>query len=137
MLKAIAVRLRRGQDLKQEIVRIVSQNDVGAGFVGTCIGSVTSARIRTAVQHGDEYTELEGPFDILSLTGTLAPGEADGCHLHISLGDGDGSVFGGHLQPGTLVATTAEIVLCVLDSISFSRELDNSTGFPELVVNEL
>ena len=37
-------------------------------------------------------------FEVLSLVGTLSQ---DGVHLHISLGDADGKVWGGHLVKAT------------------------------------
>jgi predicted DNA-binding protein with PD1-like motif len=49
-----------------------------------------------------------GKFEIVSLTGTLSVG----CHhLHVAIADSTGAVFGGHLLPGCVVRTTAEIVL--------------------------
>ena len=70
----------------------------------------------------------------MSLTGTVA--EA-GCHLHISLSREDLSVLGGHLRPGCLVNTTAEIVLLELEGTAFSRESDPATGYDELVIRNL
>lgn len=69
-------------------------------------------------------------FEILSLVGTLSP---DGLHLHASLGDAKGAVCGGHLVRAT-VHTTAEVVIGEASALSFSQEMDNSTGFKELVV---
>lgn len=70
-------------------------------------------------------------FELLSLVGTLSP---DGAHLHASLGDEEGAVCGGHLVRAT-VHTTAEIIIGVATSLTFSREMDPGTGFKELVVS--
>lgn len=70
-------------------------------------------------------------FEVLSLVGTLSP---DGLHLHASLGDETGAVCGGHLVRAT-VHTTAEIVVGVARSLTFSRKMDPGTGFKELVVS--
>lgn len=45
-----------------------------------------------------------------------------------------GAVFGGHVAPGCVVRTTAEVLLALLPEWAFSRELDAQTGFDELVV---
>lgn len=71
----------------------------------------------------------EGEFEIISLTGTLSP---SGPHLHISISDPSGAVFGGHLQDGSIIRTTAEIVAGELEDWEFTRELDPRTGFKEL-----
>ncbi|CAN0110238.1 unnamed protein product [Hapterophycus canaliculatus] len=77
------------------------------------------------------HTGPDARFEICSLTGTLSP---EGLHLHISLGDEAGAVWGGHLVRAT-VHTTAEIVIGVALSLTFSREMDPATGFKELVVS--
>lgn len=60
----------------------------------------------------------------------------NGCHIHISLGDKDGSVIGGHLVEGCLVNTTAEICIEELNEYKFTRELDENTGYKELIVEK-
>jgi uncharacterized protein len=63
------------------------------------------------------------------LSGTLSP---DGAHLHGSVADSQGQVRGGHILPGCLVRTTAEVVIALLPGWEFRRELDVATGFREL-----
>lgn len=77
------------------------------------------------------HTGPDARFELLSLVGTLSP---DGVHLHASLGDEEGAVCGGHLVRAT-IHTTAEIVIGVAMSLTFSREMDPGTGFKELVVS--
>lgn len=77
------------------------------------------------------HTGPDVRFELLSLVGTLSP---DGVHLHVSLGDEEGAVCGGHLVRA-IVHTTAEVVIGVASSLAFSREMDPSTGFKELVIS--
>lgn len=72
-------------------------------------------------------------YEILSLSGTLA-GERG--HLHISLGDKDGNVIGGHVMGDLMVYTTAEVVIADCTDCLFTREMDADTGFQELVVTK-
>ena len=58
-------------------------------------------------------------------------------HLHITLGDKDGHVVGGHVIGDLLVHTTAEVVLGECIDIKFSRVFDENTGFDELVIDKL
>ena len=104
--------------------------------VGLCLGSLTACKIRLAgaTATDQKVSELVGPFEIVSLVGTIA---GDRAHLHISVADKTGAVFGGHLMPGSIVETTAEVVLVNLRpaGIVMTREPDAATGFRELVVN--
>ena len=70
-------------------------------------------------------------MEVVSLTGTVSENR---CHLHISLSLEDLSVIGGHLMPGCIVNTTAEVVLCEIDSLSFAKEFDADTGYNELKI---
>jgi uncharacterized protein len=47
--------------------------------------------------------------------------------------DGSGRTLGGHLAPGTIVRTTAELVVVELHGLRFSRHPDPATAFRELV----
>ena len=73
----------------------------------------------------------EGHFEIVSLTGTLA---ADGMHVHASFADSTGATFGGHLLDGSIVYTTAEIVIGEQPRATFTREVDPTYGWHELAV---
>ena len=73
---------------------------------------------------------MEEDFEIVSLTGTVSKGEA---HLHISLADEIGNVFGGHLMEGCIVNTTCELVLGILEGYGSKREYDKATGYDEIV----
>jgi predicted DNA-binding protein with PD1-like motif len=102
---------------------------VDAAFVLQGIGSLSVARIRFA--GAPDFTELRGDLEILSLGGSLSP---DGPHLHIAVSDATGRVTGGHMGPGCVVRTTAEVLVALLPGHRFSRELDPATGFSELIV---
>jgi predicted DNA-binding protein with PD1-like motif len=70
-------------------------------------------------------------MEIISLAGSLS---GDGAHLHMSVSDRDGRVWGGHVAYGNIVRTTVEALIAVLPEWSLSREVDATTGYPELVV---
>ena len=128
-MKTYALRLRPGQDLCMELESFAAARQMQAGLVLTCVGSLTHAALRMA--DASSTTLLEGKFEIVSLVGTLS---LDGPHLHISISDQKGATFGGHLQVGTLVYTTAEIVLGELEGTLFRRRPDPQSGYDELVV---
>lgn len=98
------------------------------------VGVVEYANLRMAgaTPEAQDVRRFEGPFEIVSGTGTISK---DGCHIHISVSDKEGSVFGGHLKDGCPVAPTAEIVIGVFEDASFKRTFDSGTGFKELDVS--
>jgi len=127
--KTHAFRILPGQDIKEELDKKVKANQWIAAGLLTAVGSLNSAKIRFANQ--TQATEIPGKLEILSLSGTLGP---DGSHLHISVADSSGKTYGGHLMPGCLVYTTAEIILVVLEDFVFKRETDSTYGYKELLV---
>ena len=118
-----------GADLHDGLVALARANGLEAPAVLTCVGSLSRVSLRMA---GATRTEtIEGTFEIVSLVGTLSP---DGAHLHVSIADAAGVVTGGHLLPGSIVRTTAEVILGELEDVVFRRVVHPSTGWDELVV---
>ena len=128
-MTVFAIRLGPGQDLKKELDAFARANQLQAGFIVTCVGSLRKASIRPANQQTPLTREQK--FEIVSLVGTLSP---DGSHLHIALSDSTGATLGGHLLEGNLVYTTAEIVIGEAENYRFKREIDPATTFRELKV---
>ena len=126
-----AIRLSSGQDLRQEIQRFAVTQQVGAGWVGSCVGSLKQYHIRFANQSAG--CSGQGFFEMLSLSGTLSK---QGCHLHICISDHSGKVVGGHLLEGCLIYTTAEIILLETDRYEFDRVKDTDTGWNELFIKD-
>lgn len=126
-----AFRLKPGQDLKQGIESLVKEKNIKAGWISTCVGSLTDYTIRFANQ--PEGGIGSGHFEIVSLTGTVS---VNGSHLHISISDSTGKTIGGHLMEGCKIYTTAEIVLAASSAFIFTREKDGTTPWEELQVKE-
>ena len=127
-MEAHALRLNPGDDLRAALDAALKQRGAEAAFVVSGIGSLRGARIRYAGV--ESAAVLDGDLEILTLSGTLSP---DGAHLHISVSDAVGQVRGGHVAPGCIVRTTAEILIAWLPEWRFAREHDPATGYPELV----
>lgn len=128
-MRTLPVRLRPRQDLRSALEALALAQQLGAGFVLQGIGSLSVARIRFAGRN--DATELRGDLEILTLAGSLS---RDGAHLHITLADAEGRVTGGHVAPGCIVRTTAEILVASLPDHDFSREPDQDSGWDELVI---
>ena len=128
-MRTLPVRLRPHQDLRGALAAQLAAHGVEAAFVLQGIGSLSVAQIRFAGM--ETATELRGDMEILTLSGSLSP---DGVHLHITVADSQGRVLGGHVAPGCIVRTTAEILLALLPAYAFSREPDAQSGCNELVI---
>jgi len=134
-MRVRAFRLTPGTDLKAGLALITEEEGLRAGFILSCVGSLSHARLRMPGAPGDKemFQTLDEPMEIVSLVGTLCP---DGLHLHISLSRRDGACVGGHLVSGCIVNTTAEVVIGEAPRVTFSREPDPATGFAELIVRQ-
>ncbi|XP_066577850.1 bifunctional protein GlmU [Amia ocellicauda] len=133
-ISVYALRLGPGEDLLSSLVTFVEEKKLKAPFIITCVGSITKATLRLAnatASNTNEIIHLNERFEIVSLVGTLNK-EA---HLHICLADKDGKTVGGHIMGDLEVFTTAEIIIGEASNLQFTREMDERTGFPELVIS--
>lgn len=128
-METLVVRLRPGDDVYTRLKQIVEDEQIEAGCVLFCVGSMQKVALRFA--NKSEAVLLDSKHEVVSLSGTLS---CNGSHLHLSIADSQGKTVGGHLMPGGEVFTTLEIVIGVLPKLSFVREMDRESGFRELVV---
>jgi predicted DNA-binding protein with PD1-like motif len=104
-----------------------------AAFVLSGIGSLSTAGIRLA--GAAQPTRLTESIEILTLSGTVAAGvDKTASHMHMAISTATGQVLGGHVAPGCIVLTTAEVLLALLPDWQFTREPDAQTGYDELVI---
>ncbi len=127
-----ACRLLPGSDLRSGLEDFLKEKGIDAAALVSCVGSLRSANLRLAGASSEQ--QFQGPFEIVSSEGTLS---TNGCHIHIAIADKLGKVHGGHLCYGSEIYTTAELVLLKLDDHEFLRQLDNETGYKELLVREI
>ena len=89
--KVYVFRLKPGEDLRKSIEAIVKEKNIEAGWINTCVGSLTDYAIRFANQQ--EGVRVSGHFEIVSLTGTVL---VNGSLLHICISDSTGKTIGVH-----------------------------------------
>ena len=128
-MKIHALRVHPGEDLRHILVKYVKEHQLSSAWIQTGMGSLSVLSVRFAGQ--EQAVQIKKDWEICSLSGTLCP---TGVHLHIVASDEAGNCIGGHLGCGSLVRTTAEIVLGSSELLFFQRELDEKTGYPELVI---
>lgn len=125
-------RLHPGQELRSSIEAYCREEGLRSVSIITCVAGVKdlSLRMAGATPQKQDIRQFKGDYEVVSLVGTLANFKS---HLHISVSDKTGVVFGGHLKEATVV-WTAEITILEDSQTEFSRQYDPETGFDELVV---
>ena len=126
-MELIPLRLRPGDDLKQALESWVAHGGGGSAWVVSGIGSLTVAQLRLAGR--TEPSVLDRDLEILTLQGSLC---RSGSHIHITVADANGAVLGGHLCEGSVVRTTAEVLIARLPQWQLQRAVDPTTGYREL-----
>jgi len=104
-MHAVPLRLAPGSDLRRVLEEFALVREA-SGFVLGVVGDLSRAAFQCPGQPAP--TVIEGDLEIITLNGTLSP---EGVHLHLSLSDGACQVWGGHLEPGSLVRKGADLLL--------------------------
>lgn len=107
-MAAVPLHLQPGDDVRLALEAFARSSNSN-GFVLSVVGNLSQAAFQCPGQ--DQPTLLRGELEIITLTGTLS---ATGVHLHLSFSDGDCRVWGGHLEPGTLVLKGADLLVGLL-----------------------
>ncbi|MBQ4423959.1 MAG: DNA-binding protein [Clostridia bacterium] len=124
----LLVRIDRGEEIIESVRKVAERENVRLASV-EALGATDDFTVGVydaAAKRYDSKT-FTGPHEIVSLTGTIT--EKDGAfyqHLHLSAGNGDCEVFGGHLNRA-VVSVTCEMVIRVLDG-AVDRSPDPETG---------
>lgn len=109
LMRSLPLKLDPGSDLRLTLEEIGRDQGIN-GFVLGVVGNLTRAAFQCPGKA--EPTVLEGDLEVITLNGTIGP---NGVHLHLSLSDGACQVWGGHLEPGTLVQKGVDLLIGVLD----------------------
>lgn len=140
------VKILPGESLVGCIKQILREENVRYAVILSAIGSVKNVRLHD-IKSGAKLPitsarltphELEGPLELLGLTGNIVPGEGDeifDCRLQIMAGKSSGDVVGGHMSDAEVFAT-CEIVLIELVVEGIERHLSEYGGTPTIFFGE-
>ncbi|MFM7265748.1 MAG: PCC domain-containing protein [Cyanobium sp.] len=107
-MRVVPIHLEAGSDLRVSLEQLAAEQGA-TGFVLGVVGNLSRAAFQCPGRPGPSV--LEGDLEIITLQGTLAPHVV---HLHLSLSDGDCQVWGGHLEPGTVIGSGADLLVGLL-----------------------
>ena len=124
----IVARIDRGEEILASLKAIALEEKIALANINAlgAVGDFTVGVFRTAEKKyfSNRFT---GDWEIVSLTGSIS--RMDGeyyAHLHMSAGDTEGRVVGGHLN-SAVVSATCEMFITVLDGV-VERSFDEDVG---------
>lgn len=123
----IVARINKGEEILQSIQEIALKEDIKLANLNA-LGAVGEFTVGVLKTKEKKYysNNFSGDYEIVSLTGTINTMNNEFyCHLHMSVGDADGKVFGGHLNRA-VVSATCELIIHIIDGKvdrSFNEEV--------------
>lgn len=135
MFKRLHVfRIKPNKDLFKSVVKYCEEHDIKSAIILGIIGSLKNAKLGFLKTLPGKYIkkEFNGPLEIVNAHGSVAVYEKEVItHIHVCVGN-EKQTFAGHLLPGSIVFSTAEVVILELWN-QLKREKDAYTGLFELV----
>lgn len=124
----IIARIDKGEEILEKVKEISIKENIKLANINAlgAVGNFTVGVFKTAEK---KYyaNNFEGDFEIVSLTGTINTMNGEFySHLHMSAGDVEGKVFGGHLNKA-IVSATCEMVITIIDG-EVDRYKDEDIG---------
>jgi len=122
------VRLDHGEKIRTSLTKFLEQEKIFAG-VFTGLGAVCQAEIAHYPLSEKKYNtkNFAGEYEVTNITGNVSKVEDKPfIHMHITLGDNEYRLFGGHLMECT-ASPTLEIYLTALLG-GLTRKHDEFTG---------
>ena len=126
--KTIIARIDRGEEILTQLKTIALKEEIKLASV-RALGATDDFTVGVFKVDEKKYyaNHFTGDFEIVSLTGTISTMNGEYyAHLHMSAGDEQGRVFGGHLNEA-IISATCEMVIEVIDG-QVDRLRDESVG---------
>lgn len=128
----IFLKLEKGEDVLEELSKIVSSNGIKTGEIIWGIGMIRNLQV--GYFNGVEYEKetFEKALEVVSFHGSIAENEPV-FHIHSSCAGKDHMVVGGHLFGG-IADPLLEVRIRTFDKIRAVREHNPRTGLKELML---
>ena len=125
---AIVLRIDRGEEIHEQLKAVCLKENVKLASVSG-IGAINDLTSGVWDVERKEYysNHFTGVYEVANLVGTITTMNGEYyAHIHISAGDAQGHMVGGHLNRA-VVSATSEIVLHLIDG-TVEREFDPGVG---------
>lgn len=124
----IIARLDKNEEILAEVKKIALAENIKLASV-SALGAIDKFTVGVYKVDEKKYyaNSFAGWYEIVSLTGTISTMNNEYyCHLHLSAGNENGKVFGGHLNEAN-VSATCEMVIRIIDG-EVDRRFDEEVG---------
>ena len=126
--KTIVMRIDKGEEVLTQLKAMALAESIQLASV-RALGATNDFTVGVFKVDEKKYyaNHFTGDFEIVSLTGTISTMNGEYyAHLHMSAGDAQGRVFGGHLNEA-IISATCEMVVEVIDG-RVERAYDDDIG---------
>ena len=124
----IVMRIDKDEEILDKIREIALKENIKLASV-SALGATNNFTVGVFNVDEKKYysNSFSGNFEIVSLTGTINTMDGEFySHIHMSAGDSNGKVFGGHLNRA-IVSATCEMVINVING-NVDRYFDEDIG---------
>jgi predicted DNA-binding protein with PD1-like motif len=132
----IPVRLERGENVHAGLLQACARHSLECGFVVSGIGMLEDPELGFLTSPGNyDHRQFTGRFELLNLSGNIAQHEGQAhAHLHVTLGNPDYTLLGGHLFAATVGVTVEVLLLRVPAPLRLERQFEAASGVPGLQI---
>ena len=126
--QTIIVRMDKGEDIVEQVKNIALKENIKLASI-QALGAINDFTVGVFKTSEKKYyaNEFKGDFEIVSLTGTInTMNDEYYSHMHLSAGNDQGQVFGGHLNKA-IVSATCEMVIQIING-EVDRYFDEEVG---------
>ena len=124
----IIARLDKGEEILEQLEVISKKENIKLASV-SALGATNDITVGVFSTGEKKYyaNSFQGDMEIVSLTGTVSTMNGQYyAHLHMSAGDMEGKVFGGHLNRA-VISATCEMVITIING-AVDREFNEAVG---------
>ena len=124
----IVVRMDKGEEILEKIKEVALKENIKLASI-SALGATNDFTVGVFKTKEKKYdsNHFTGDFEIVSLTGSInTMNDEFYSHIHMSCGDHEGKVFGGHLNQA-YVSVTVEMFIQIIDG-KVDRKLDEEIG---------
>ena len=126
--QTIIVRMGKGEDIVEQVKNVALKEKIKLASI-SALGAINEFTVGVFKTKEKKYyaNEFKGDFEIVSLTGTInTMNDEYYSHMHLSAGNDQGQVFGGHLNKA-IVSATCEMVIQIING-EVDRYFDEEVG---------
>ena len=143
--RRFVLKISPGESLQARLVDFARAVGLRHAVIVSAVGSIQDLEFR-GIKAGAKLPitpprmhlhRVEGPLELLGLTGNILPDEAGAldCHLHVMASRSSGEVLGGHLFDARVFAT-CEVVLSELTAEGLERHWSRTGGVHTVFIEE-